>query len=108
MDVARGELKEEFEVALWEAKKQAADWANMPENREANFTPQWDYAPEYFYLSMDGATLPRQVNSADFQLVCADVSDMTSCLASHMTRSASPWSEEYEGKTAVVAYPRRR
>ncbi len=103
MEVARGDRKEEFEVALWETRKRAADWAKLPESREAKVTPKWDYDPEHFYLSMDGATLPKQINPADFELVWAEVSDVTSHLASHSTRSEDPWSEEYEG-TAEIAY----
>lgn len=104
MSVIEGELDEESEVAVAENDRRAEPWAKSQENREASFTPKWDYAPQHYYRSMDGNTLPKQVNPADFQIVCADVSDVTSHLAFHSTRSEGSWSEEWQAKTAGIAY----
>lgn len=106
MDVIQGERKEDFEVAAVECARRAEAWATVHTYHEASFAPKWDYDPEHFYLSMDGAPLPKQINPGDFQLFCADVSDVASHLEFRSARSEGPWSEEEhdEDKTAELAY----
>jgi hypothetical protein len=103
MDVDAGRLDEEFEVALWTRRREAAGWAKDAANRSTKFAPAWDFEPSRFYLAFDGEK-PDTVDAAALTLLQVKVDELHGALQHGSGRDNDPWSKGHRPKTAVIAY----
>lgn len=101
--VKRGKADEDFEVARACEKCKVDKWCKGRKNIPTALTAVWDRNPEHFYLALDGKS-PDSLASADFALICAEITEVNGKLTHIASRDKDPWHRFYKRKSCGIAY----
>lgn len=103
MNILEGNYDEEVADEILNDLRAAEEWVANEGNLKQRLTPVWNFDPDSFFHSLDGAS-PKDFDPSIFSVVEVSSKSLLRVLPEACQLTADPWSVEFREKSKTTAY----